>query len=144
MLNPASVFACTVLDVEPSELEAVVPPFDLHNHETKLVAFLFNPPELLRVKPSLSKLANIVLDVPSASDAFDFIFLDAWLNYDQVKRELKDWYPKLKHGGLFIGHDYKSDAVATAVSQFREQYSIKSHMAVYDSTFVWKKGGSEW
>ena len=77
-------------------------------------------------------------------ETFDFIFLDAWLNYDQVKRELKDWYPKLKHGGLFIGHDYKSDAVATAVSQFREQYSIKSHMSVYDSTFVWKKGGSEW
>ena len=83
--------------------------------------------------------------VRTANDeSFDFIFLDAWLNYDQVKRELKDWYPKLKHGGLFIGHDYKSDAVATAVSQFREQYSIKSHMSVYDSTFVWKKGGSEW
>ena len=112
----------------------------------------WNPdrPRLIEILPGAHSNLTVTdedgdrLNFTYEDETFDFIFLDAWLNYDQVKRELNDWYCKLKHGGLFIGHDYKSDAVSTAVSQFRDQHSIKSHMSVYDSTFVWKKGGSEW
>ena len=60
--------------MSPSELLEVVPPFAFHNQATKVLALLFNPPELLRVRPSLSKLANIPVDVPSASVVFVFKF----------------------------------------------------------------------
>lgn len=73
------------------------------------------------------------------NETFDFIFMDAWLSYEQVCRELNDWYPKLKKGGLFIGHDYDCERVSLAVAQFREAYSIDNHMSVYDSMFVWRK-----
>lgn len=37
---------------------------------------------------------------------FSFIFIDAAHEYDAVKKDLELWYPKLKSGGLFAGHDY--------------------------------------
>lgn len=36
----------------------------------------------------------------------DFIFLDTIHLYEQTKRELEAWYPKLKNGGVFAGHDH--------------------------------------
>lgn len=43
------------------------------------------------------------------SDGFlDCIFLDGDHRYEYVKNDLDKWFPKLKSGGLFIGHDYES------------------------------------
>ena len=70
---------------------------------------------------------------------FDFIFMDAWMNYEQALKELNDWYPKVKIGGLFIGHDYKCEAIQAAVERFRHDNRITNHMSVYDSAFVWRK-----
>ena len=72
-------------------------------------------------------------------ETFDFIFFDAWLDYEQVKRELNDWYPKIKKGGLIIGHDYNAEPVNIGVAEFRDINDINSHMATYDSMFTWKK-----
>ena len=37
---------------------------------------------------------------------FDFVYLDARHNYEGIKEDLHAWYPKLKQGGLFSGHDF--------------------------------------
>lgn len=39
-------------------------------------------------------------------DFFDFIHIDAGHSYEDVKKDLNFWYPKLKKGGLFSGDDY--------------------------------------
>jgi hypothetical protein len=37
---------------------------------------------------------------------FDFIYLDANHEYEYIKLDLKNWYPKCKDNGVFSGHDY--------------------------------------
>ena len=39
-------------------------------------------------------------------ESIDFIYIDANHAYDFVKEDIEFWYPKLKKGGLFSGHDY--------------------------------------
>ena len=38
--------------------------------------------------------------------SLDLVFLDADHRYDAVQRDIRLWWPKLKPGGLFLGHDY--------------------------------------
>jgi hypothetical protein len=37
---------------------------------------------------------------------FDFIYIDAAHDVDNVFKDLTAWYPKIKTGGIFAGHDY--------------------------------------
>jgi hypothetical protein len=37
---------------------------------------------------------------------FDFIYVDARHDYKGVLEDLRAWWPKLKMGGIFAGHDY--------------------------------------
>ena len=36
----------------------------------------------------------------------DFVYIDASHDYENVKIDLQTWYPKVKPGGVFAGHDY--------------------------------------
>lgn len=40
---------------------------------------------------------------------FDFIYIDANHKYKYVIHDMKKWYPKLKKGGTFAGHDWIAD-----------------------------------
>lgn len=53
---------------------------------------------------------------------FDFIFIDGNHEYEYVKSDLKNFYPKLKPSGIFAGHDYTEDCgVPIAVNEFAQQ-----------------------
>lgn len=39
-------------------------------------------------------------------NSLDFIFIDAGHSYEDVYEDLRCWFPKLKDGGFFAGHDY--------------------------------------
>jgi hypothetical protein len=53
-------------------------------------------------------------------NSLDFVFIDASHDYENVLKDVKAWYPKVKSGGLFAGHDYVSgwDGVIQAVDEF--------------------------
>ena len=57
-------------------------------------------------------------------ESVDFVFIDASHLYKDVKNDLKNWYPKVKRGGIIAGHDYvpghpESDiGVVRAVNEF--------------------------
>lgn len=37
---------------------------------------------------------------------FDYVYIDADHSYEAVKRDIEDWYPKVRVGGILAGHDY--------------------------------------
>lgn len=48
------------------------------------------------------------------NDSLDFIYLDARHDYDGVKEDIIAWWPKLKMGGVFAGHDFVPDGTIPA------------------------------
>jgi hypothetical protein len=40
------------------------------------------------------------------NESLDFVYIDGNHAYDYVKKDIELWFPKLKKGGLFSGHDY--------------------------------------
>lgn len=51
------------------------------------------------------------MDSKAASELFndnslDFVYIDANHTYKSVKDDIEFWYPKVKSGGLVLGHDY--------------------------------------
>lgn len=67
---------------------------------------------------------NAALLIPD--ECLDFVFLDALHTYDAVKEDIAAWYPKVRSGGLFCGHDYHSwPEVGQAVDEFCEGLEVK-------------------
>jgi hypothetical protein len=76
-------------------------------------------------------------DIPNNS--LDFIFLDTYMSEKQAFEDVYDWYPKVKKGGLFTGHDADGSIIMIVILNFRKRYNINSPLSVFDNTFVWKK-----
>lgn len=82
------------------------------------------------------------------NNIFDFIYLDANHKFDSVSKSLEEWYPKVKTGGIFAGHDYLDGivdgtefGVKSAVDQFSEKRGIKfliTHDGDYPSWYFQK------
>lgn len=56
--------------------------------------------------------------------SLDFVFIDALHTYEAVKQDIASWYPKVRSGGLFCGHDYRWAGVQQAVEEFSKSNNI--------------------
>jgi hypothetical protein len=73
-------------------------------------------------------------------DIFDFIFIDGLHTYEQVKKDLINYYPKLKVGGVFSGHDFNYiPDVNQAVTEFASHLNIEILQADCDVWYWIKK-----
>lgn len=71
-------------------------------------------------------------------ESLDMVFLDAGHDYDSVMKDLNAWWPKIKNGGVFAGHDYNhsQDGVTLAVNEF---FKNKKIIVKNNSWFIIKK-----
>ena len=60
-----------------------------------------------------------------ANASLDFVYLDSDHSYEGVSADLQAWYPKIRPGGIFAGHDFLDGVnscgvfgVASAVTEF--------------------------
>lgn len=78
-----------------------------------------------------------------ADESLDFVFIDAGHTYEDVYRDLRAWYPKVKPGGVFAGHDYTHKGfpgVAKAVHEFIET-ELHDTFEVNRASWVFEKKG---
>lgn len=96
---------------------------DNYFHMTEeAVKFAQNRAIILRMD---SKEAAKIVD----NESLDFVFIDADHSYSGCKADLEAWFPKVKKGGLFSGHDYDNKeypefGVKQAVDEFAEKNGL--------------------
>jgi hypothetical protein len=55
---------------------------------------------------------------------FDLIYVDGDHSYEGCKNDLYAWYPKLKKGGVFAGHDFTNNYRSMSVKKFGVQKAV--------------------
>ena len=71
-------------------------------------------------------------------NTLDFIFIDASHQYNEVKKDLNAWFPKLKKNGLFAGHDYDDNhsEVKQAVDEFVKTNGLEDKFSVSNNSWM--------
>lgn len=80
-------------------------------------------------------------ELPEIRDKFfDFIFIDADHRLEAVREDLRKWWPRVKPGGLFCGHDYgkREYGVTQAVDEWYEDtFNTAAKIAVVPGAHLW-------
>lgn len=75
-----------------------------------------------------------------ADESMDFIFIDGLHEYEQVLKDCRNYYAKIKSGGLFSGHDYKVIAgVGRAVDEFAAEVGATVNYLPDNDVWYWIK-----
>lgn len=86
---------------------------------------------LINVEPHKDKLIflNEMSDtahhsIPNGS--LDYIFIDGDHSYQAVYKDVRNYFDKVKTGGIFAGHDFSWEGVTRAVNEFRVEKRIQA------------------
>ena len=65
--------------------------------------------------------------------SLDFVFIDASHEYEDVKKDIGAWKPKIKAGGVLAGHDYQHPPIKEAIRyhQLNVEERLKEDCWVY-------------
>jgi hypothetical protein len=67
-----------------------------------------------------------------APESLDFVYIDASHDYESVKQDLACWWPKVKFGGMFAGHDYFEhyEYVKFGIIEAVDEFAAKNSLTV--------------
>lgn len=92
------------------------------------------------LKMSSDKAASLFAKV-----VFDFVYLDANHHNPQFEKDLNNWFPLVKKGGIFGGHDYYDldtkdfkCEVKSTVDKFVKKHNLVLHLTEKDSWWIQK------
>lgn len=57
--------------------------------------------------------------------ALDFVFIDGDHSYESTLEDIRNYWPKVKKGGVFAGHDINLTSVDAAVKEFFKETPVK-------------------
>lgn len=73
-------------------------------------------------------------------NSLDFIFIDGLHTYEQVLKDCRNYYSKVKSGGIFSGHDYRViSEVNRAVNEFAQEINITTILETEVDVWYWIK-----
>lgn len=77
------------------------------------------------------------------ANSLDFVFIDADHGYEGCKRDLHAWWPVVKSGGVFSGHDYENTqfpkfGVKRAVDEFAQEFGLTVSIGQNFTWFITK------
>jgi len=105
------------------------------NEDYQFVAQRFSGNERAELNRKYS--FDAVGDYPN--NHFDFIYHDASHLYEEFKKDLNDWLPKLRADGVMCGHDYieiDNFGVVQAVNEFIEEHGARM--------IIFNQNGGDW
>jgi len=76
-------------------------------------------------KVTISPFRSSELASEFADESLDFVYIDANHEYEFASEDIGLWYPKVKKGGVFGGHDYDLPGVNRAIKEFLETHNQK-------------------
>ena len=56
------------------------------------------------------------------------------MNEQTVKEEIERWYPKVKKGGIFAGHDWDTPSVQNVIKPYFDKNGYQ--LSVYDNVWM--------
>mgnify|MGYP001218749065 CR=1 FL=1 len=74
-----------------------------------------------------------------ATESLDFCFIDGDHSHEGALRDFESYYPLIKKGGLFAGHDLNLPTVATALQEFLGNKFDKIGRATNDAWYLMKE-----
>ena len=71
--------------------------------------------------------------------SLDFIFIDTFITYEQAVKDFRSWYPIVKNGGLFAGHDWTGAIIQRAIDEVKSEVEPHARVIGYGNCWSWIK-----
>ena len=72
-------------------------------------------------------------------ESLDYIFIDGDHSYEGALRDCELFFPKIKNGGIFAGHDWSLEGVKRAVNEFKDRNGSPNIRIVTEDVWYWIK-----
>ena len=74
-----------------------------------------------------------------SDNSLDFMFFDAMLTEEQTYAEALAYYPKIKKGGWFLGHDPDAvEQVIKPIERVKQKFNNSNELVCYNNCFLFK------
>lgn len=108
----------------------LIDPYTLSDVSLKAKKNLYNYRDKIHFIQKRS--SDAVRNVPNN---LDFVYIDGCHDYEVVKSDIENYYPKIKSGGVIGGHDFC--ALLLGVCEASIEFSLKNKLKLYAERLDW-------